>query len=310
MLTRGAVFVWEKPSGSVRCVVNRVADDRTWADFTMTSGGSSWGERIALPLPESFREDQLMGVGYGYNGRVVKAEDMTPMPLTLRDITAEVRAVNIAKGWRSASGGPGNNTFGDYIALAHSELSEALEAYRSWRLADATGSDPDNPDTAMKPEGVGSEFADLLIRLVDMADVFGIDLEAEYRRKIAYNRTRAFQHGGRTLADDPRVASGGGKTTRLYALLEAIPDDPRDWWAGDEVDRFIQAWTDQDLPELTMQDAEGETLTLWCTDLDYAAALLGETLTRDGERQALLLKRGEYVVCVMQAETKETNHAQ
>jgi hypothetical protein len=28
-----------------------------------------------------------------------------------------------------------------------------------------------------------------------------IDLTAEYTRKIAYNRTRPYQHGGRTLSE-------------------------------------------------------------------------------------------------------------
>lgn len=107
----------------------------------------------------------------------------------LERMTALVREVNTALGWRK-----GGNTFGDYIALLHSELSEALEAYRDHRLTDPT--EPNG-----KPEGVGSEFADVLVRLLDTCDVYGIDLAAEFDRKIAYNRTRPYQHGGRTLSD-------------------------------------------------------------------------------------------------------------
>lgn len=190
---------------------------------------------------------------------------------SLADLTAEIREINVAHGWRPAEGGSGGNTFGDYLALLHSEVSEALEAYRDHRLADATESTdhacPDPIDglcmCPAKPEGVGSELADVLIRLLDMCDVFGvvvsgyerhedvramdvrpldlvsfgdwitalhvyiskaaerrsdlplvlrmlvtmtryygIDLTAEVERKIAYNRTRSFQHGGRTLAGE------------------------------------------------------------------------------------------------------------
>lgn len=111
----------------------------------------------------------------------------------LVQMTDEVRQVNTELGWRA-----GSNSFGDYIALLHSELSEALEAYRDHRLEDATETH-ELRWMPPKPEGVGSEFADVLIRLLDVCDVYGIDLAAEYERKLAYNRTRPYQHGGRTL---------------------------------------------------------------------------------------------------------------
>lgn len=230
---------------------------------------------------------------------------------TIEQMTAEIRQINIDKGWRPAGGGPGNNTFGDYIALLHSEVSEALEAYRDHRLDDATeqlpkcscamseatmvncgqhGYDAPGDDWNPKPEGVGSELADAVIRLLDMGDVFGIrirvmpvtdcdasgmesfgdhlawlhylianlldpeddgtgadyaasetlqalyvvahrhgiDLDAEYERKIAYNRTRPFQHGGRTMADDP-IGVHGSDGSLAYAddptPTGVLPDD-------------------------------------------------------------------------------------
>jgi NTP pyrophosphatase (non-canonical NTP hydrolase) len=114
---------------------------------------------------------------------------------TIPEMTAEIRDHNTRIGWRT-----GGNTFGDYIALIHSELSEALEAYRDHRLADATAVGV-SAGRVPKPEGVGSEFADVLIRLLDVSDIYGIDLPAEYERKMAFNRTRPYQHGGRTLSE-------------------------------------------------------------------------------------------------------------
>jgi NTP pyrophosphatase (non-canonical NTP hydrolase) len=121
----------------------------------------------------------------------------------LSKMMIQVREVNQANGWYDA-----DRSFGDGIALLHSEVSEALEAYRDHGLADATkipfpefpeGHALHVPGALAKPEGVGSEFADVLIRLLDECDRSGIDLEAEYHRKIAFNRTRTYRHGGRSL---------------------------------------------------------------------------------------------------------------
>lgn len=120
---------------------------------------------------------------------------------TLEEMQGEVYEVNRAHGWFDAE-----RSFGDTIALLHSELSEALEAFRDWGLADATKpcvydvhSGEPNPDRLPKPEGVGSEYADVFIRLLDACQRDGINLRAEYERKLAYNRTRPHLHGGRAL---------------------------------------------------------------------------------------------------------------
>jgi NTP pyrophosphatase (non-canonical NTP hydrolase) len=120
----------------------------------------------------------------------------------LSTMQAEVVAYCTEKGWA----GPGSvpKTFGDCMALLHSEVSEALEAFRDHGLEDATAaitfSDSGRVTRILpKPEGVGSEFADVLIRLLDDCARYGIDLVFEYERKMAYNLTRAYQHGGKAL---------------------------------------------------------------------------------------------------------------
>jgi NTP pyrophosphatase (non-canonical NTP hydrolase) len=109
----------------------------------------------------------------------------------IAEMQAEVRAVNEEKGWWDEP-----VTFERAIANLHGEVSEAWEAWRKWGTDDATV--PMFPDDKLvKPEGVGSEFADILIRLLDDCERFGVDLVAEYERKLAYNRTRAHRHGNK-----------------------------------------------------------------------------------------------------------------
>src|SRR5574337_772368 len=116
-----------------------------------------------------------------------------PLDVGLEAAADHVEEVNKKNGWYED-----NRTFGDEIALLHSEVSEALEAYRNWGLEDATGPIVD-VEHVVKPEGVGSELADVLIRLLDMTKRHGIDLYAEFVRKMTYNETRGYRHGGKKL---------------------------------------------------------------------------------------------------------------
>lgn len=107
----------------------------------------------------------------------------------------EVAEVNIANGWHD-----GKRSFGDDIALLHSEVSEAFEAFRDHGLDDATQRPRGmSADVLPKPEGVGSELADVLIRLLDTCERTSTDLTFEYERKMAYNRTRGYRHGGKRI---------------------------------------------------------------------------------------------------------------
>ena len=48
-----------------------------------------------------------------------------------------------------------------------------------------------------KPEGIAPELADAVIRLGDLAQTLGIDLQREVIRKMNYNQIRPFKHGGK-----------------------------------------------------------------------------------------------------------------
>lgn len=76
------------------------------------------------------------------------------------------------------------------MMLIVSEVSEMLEAYRT------------HPDVTRgyyevdgKPEGLGAELADVVIRCFDFAGIYGIPLEALIEAKTEYNTTRDHMHG-------------------------------------------------------------------------------------------------------------------
>lgn len=71
------------------------------------------------------------------------------------------------------------------LMLIVSEVSEAMEAYRT----DGTGAWVSGEH--FKPEGFGSELADIIIRVCDLAVIAGIDLEQAVEQKAAFNAIRA-----------------------------------------------------------------------------------------------------------------------
>lgn len=93
-----------------------------------------------------------------------------------------------SKGWHSKE-----RTFGDMIALCHSELSEALEEYRKGMSPHAIYYVND------KPEGIPIELADVLIRIFDMCGKYQINLEKALKVKMEYNTGRSFRHGDKVL---------------------------------------------------------------------------------------------------------------
>jgi NTP pyrophosphatase (non-canonical NTP hydrolase) len=68
----------------------------------------------------------------------------------------------------------------ELLCLIHSEVSEALEAYREW-----------------KNELFAEELADIIIRVFDMTVKLGIDIEKEVEKKHIKNLARPYRHGGK-----------------------------------------------------------------------------------------------------------------
>lgn len=80
---------------------------------------------------------------------------------------------------------PENRNFGEAIALVHSELSECLEAHRK-----------SLPDSHLpQHKGVEVELADALIRILDMAAGFNLDVIGALKAKLIYNANRPYKHG-------------------------------------------------------------------------------------------------------------------
>lgn len=172
---------------------------------------------------------------------------------------------NLKLGWRGNPRHP-DPGFDEAMTLLVTEISEAADAWRRHGFEDVTCRGHVHAHgyggALCKPEGVGSEFADILIRLLDdmhlfrlkfitpgrpweppggrsllasmfdltaitvkaeaswarngapgasrwlsefyrhlrgYAVAYGIDLRAETDRKLAYNATRAYRHGGKRM---------------------------------------------------------------------------------------------------------------
>jgi hypothetical protein len=79
------------------------------------------------------------------------------------------------------------------LLLAIGELVEAQNEMRNYHGTDAVYY------TGDKPEGVGIEITDAVIRLFNLVDDLGMDMESLLRMKSDYNETRPFKHGGKAF---------------------------------------------------------------------------------------------------------------
>ncbi len=118
----------------------------------------------------------------------------------LNSFAEDVHELAIEKGWWSEE-----KSFGDIIALCHSELSEALEEYRNGKpyiyFKEINGFEVSEISVLNdeKPEGIAIELADCIIRILDYCGNEGIDIEQAIQIKHNYNKGRQYKHGGKKL---------------------------------------------------------------------------------------------------------------
>lgn len=116
---------------------------------------------------------------------------------------------NIAeeKGWHEGE----ELSFGEFIALCHSELSEALEIYRNkgasaipvvqpfQTMEHFSNGEPDIDLVLSTPEGIPIELADVIMRILDYCETHGIPMFQAIEMKMNYNKTREHRHGGKVI---------------------------------------------------------------------------------------------------------------
>lgn len=111
----------------------------------------------------------------------------------ISDLQEAIHKIAVDSGWYDSP-----RSVGDLIALCHSELSEALEAYRHNKDV-STIHYKETPSGVDKPEGFVIELADCVIRILDICAFYGLNLSGAIAEKMAYNRTREYRHGNKTI---------------------------------------------------------------------------------------------------------------
>lgn len=102
----------------------------------------------------------------------------------LQELAREIVAINTANGWSVLKPEQWGDTYKvpAILALVHSEVSEALEAFRKNDVANFQ-----------------EELADIVIRVLGCAEGLQVDIEAVILAKLEKNRQRGFRHGGKRV---------------------------------------------------------------------------------------------------------------
>lgn len=101
------------------------------------------------------------------------------MTLSLNDYGVLTHMSSVRRGFHT----PRLRSLGESLCHAHDELAEVRRAFlehgtKSWKGPDG------------KPEGMGSELADVILLCTEIAHIHGIDLDEAVAEKSDYNNVR------------------------------------------------------------------------------------------------------------------------
>lgn len=151
-------------------------DDRK---LDIAAGIAGMAKAIAKNDPENFPTPYNVMAVLRFASKKLSA----PLAHSLKELAKDIYRIARDHGWWE-----GERNDGELIALMHSELSEALEGLRH-----------DNPPSEHIPEfsAVEEEFADVIIRILDMSQARGYRIGEAVLAKMEFNRNRPYKHGGK-----------------------------------------------------------------------------------------------------------------
>jgi NTP pyrophosphatase (non-canonical NTP hydrolase) len=106
--------------------------------------------------------------------------------ININELAQSIHNNAVAHGWWDEE-----RSVAEIVALCHSELSEALEAYRN--------GEPLEWDNNGKPDGIAVELIDCVIRVFDYLAKEQVDIEKIILTKHEFNKSRPYKHGGKKI---------------------------------------------------------------------------------------------------------------
>ena len=102
----------------------------------------------------------------------------------LNQLGKQIVEINKANGWNVATPSDWHDPYKipALLALVATEVSEAVEGFRH-----------------NDRENFAEECADIVIRVLDLTEGLGLDIEAAIVAKLGKNKQRGFKHGGKRI---------------------------------------------------------------------------------------------------------------